>query len=295
MDFDAFLDQAWADHAAQPAAVAERLATQGLALLQQESQVGALASLALHVQGQHLGHWQAGAQFQQQLAALPLLAGGSSTAQTLQRFATVLAWAGGGPDPRGTLPSSGAARITAMAAMALTEHDSTRARSLLDEATAAVQAAALSDTDPAVRALAVAGNNMAGTLEDLPTRSAAQRALMILAAQTGRHFWAKAGGWLETERAEYRLARTWLKAGDAQLALQHARLCLDIVQAHGDVPLEHFFGLEALALAQHAAGDTAGLAVTVAAAARAFAALDESDQGWCRAALNTVQDLPLAT
>ena len=54
MDFDRFLDQAWTDHAEQPAAVAERLAEPGLALLQQEDQVPPLAALALHVHGQHL-------------------------------------------------------------------------------------------------------------------------------------------------------------------------------------------------------------------------------------------------
>ena len=61
------------------------------------------------------------------------------------------------------------------------------------------------------RALAITGNGLACTLEEKPDRTADERALMILAAQTARHHWAIAGTWLETERAEYRLANTWLQ------------------------------------------------------------------------------------
>ena len=64
------------------------------------------------------------------------------------------------------------------------------------------------------RALAVAANNLASSLEERSTRSAGERELMILAAQTARHYWGRAGGWLETERAEYRLAMSWVQAGD---------------------------------------------------------------------------------
>jgi len=63
---------------------------QGLALLQQEDQVVPLAFLAQHVHGQHLGRWAEGLAFQQRLAALPLVAQGSATAQSLQRFAAVM-------------------------------------------------------------------------------------------------------------------------------------------------------------------------------------------------------------
>jgi hypothetical protein len=285
MDFDSFLDQAWTDHAEQPAAVAERLTDPGLALLQQEDQVTPLAALALHVHGQHLARWAEGLAFQQRLMALPLVAAGSATAASLQRFAAVLQLAGGLADGRAGLPASEAARITAMTAAALGEHDTARGRQLLEEATAAVETHALPDTDPAVRALAIAGNNLAAALEERPSRSAAERALMIGAAQTGRVFWARAGTWLETERAEYRLARTWLKAGDAAQAQRHAQACLDIVQDHDNVPLERYFGLEALALAQRAAGETDACAATVAQMRVTFDALDDGDKGWCRPAL----------
>jgi len=289
MDFDSFLDQAWTDHAEQPAAVAERLADPGLALLQQEDQVVPLASLAQHVHGQHLGRWAEGLAFQQRLAALPLVAAGSTTALSLQRFAAVMKLAGGVADERRGQGISEAARITAMTAAALNAHDTARARALLDEATAAVEAGALPDADPAVRTLAIAANNLAGTLEDLPVRGDAERALMILAAETARRWWARAGTWLETERAEYRLAKTWLKAGDPARALQHAQLCLSIVQANGSVALEHFFGLEVLGLAQRAGGDAETFAATLAQMRRVFETLDDGDRGWCQATLTALE------
>ncbi|MBC7938821.1 MAG: hypothetical protein H7Z19_03505, partial [Chitinophagaceae bacterium] len=60
MNFDRFTEQAWADHGDAPAAVAERIATQGLALATEPAQLPRLVHLTHHVYGDHLGHWQAG-------------------------------------------------------------------------------------------------------------------------------------------------------------------------------------------------------------------------------------------
>ncbi len=288
MDFDTFLTQAWNAHVEQPEAVAERVATQGLALLQQPEQVLALAHLAQHVHGPHLGRWAQGVAFQQQLAALPLAAGDSATAAALQRFSAALKLAGGLGDLRAGLGASERIRITALAAAALAEHDAARARSLLEEAAAATDAAALPDADPAQRALAAAGNNMAGALEEKIGRSAAERDLMILAAQTARRYWARAGTWLEAERAEYRLAMSWLQAGDTVQARLHARLCLDIVQANDGQALERFFAWEALGLVARAAGHPADHTAALEQCRLAFAALAEEDRGACQASLDTL-------
>ena len=114
---------------------------------------------------------------------------------------------------------------------------------------------------------------------------------MILAAQTARRCWAIAGGWLETERAEYRLAMTWLQAGDRALARQHAQNCLVIVEANNAPALERFFGWEALGRVERAAGNSSGHALALEQAETAFAALDASDHGWCQAALDKLRAL----
>jgi hypothetical protein len=84
---------------------------------------------------------------------------------------------------------------------------------------------------------------------------------MLQAAALARRFWGRAGGWLEAERAEYRLALCWLRAGDADRARSHAQACLAIVQAQPEAAaLERFFAWEALGRIAAAAGDGPGLA-----------------------------------
>lgn len=294
MDFDAFVNQAWDDHADDSAGVAQRLQAQGLALLSQESQIGPLAHLAHHVFGEHLGRWRDGQAFLQQLAALPACTADGAAAQGLQRYRASLDLCAGAGDARPGLSDSDRIRVTAMAAAALAERDAPRALALFEQALADADATALPDTDPYTRALAVSGNNLASTLEEKAGRSADERRLMILAAQTARRYWALAGGWMETERAEYRLAKTWLQAGDVAQARQHAQNCLEIVDAQDpSAPaLERFFGWEALGAVERAAGNGTGLAQALAEARTAFAALEEADRGWCQASLDALKGSP---
>jgi hypothetical protein len=177
-------------------------------------------------------------------------------------------------------------RVGAMAASNLAERDTTRAQRLLQDALELAQRAGLPASDPMNRALAVTGNNLACALEEKAARSAEERALMILAAQTGRRYWELAGTWLETERAEYRLAMTWLQAGDPPRAREHAQACLAIVAAHDGPALERFSGCEALGLAERAAGNAGGHAQALADARAAFAELDPADRAWCAASLD---------
>jgi len=291
MDFDTFINQGWDEHVSDSPGVAARLQARGPALLTQESQIVPLAHLAHHVFGEHLGRWQDGLQFAQQLAKLPLCTPGGAAAQGLHRFMASLQLCAGGPDERAALSASDRIRVTAMAAASLAERDTPRALTLFEEALTQVDTAALQGTDPCTRALAVTGNNLASTLEEKPQRTADERRLMILAATTARRFWALAGGWLETERAEYRLAMTWLQAGDIPRARQHAQNCLGIIAAQ--VPsapaLERFFAWEGLGTVERAAGNATGLAQALAQTEAAFAALDEADLGWCQASLDKLK------
>ena len=307
MNLDSFLDQAWADHATQPAAVAARLA-EGVALAQTDEQVAQLAFLAQHVQGQHLGRWTDGLALQQQLAALPQVLPGGATAQALHRHATVMQLAGGlATLPAGT-PAAERARFDALTAAALALFDSPRASVLLHQAD--TTCAALPDADASVRALAVSGNNTAATLHDEAALSAEQQALMLQAAAVARSAWARAGTWLEVERAEYRLALCHARAGDIDTARQHANTCLALVQAQGQAQaqgqgdgqthepaapaLEHFFGYEALARVEAAAGQADAHAAAVSQAAAWFKQLSEADRAWCNLVLQALQT-PLRT
>ena len=285
MSFTDFVTHAWDDHATDPAAVAQRLATEGVALVNDAAHVAPLAHLMHHVFGEHLGRWAAGLAALQLLAARPACVVGSAQAQAVSRCQASLALCAGQPDTRGQMSPSDAIRVTALAAAALAEQQTPRAMQLLHDALAQADATQLPAEDAAHRALAVAGNNLACTLEEKSGRSTDEVALMILAAQTGRRFWAVAGGWLETERAEYRLAMTWLQAGDLAQARQHAQACLDIVQREAAPALERFFAREALAIVARAA-NAADAVDAVAQARAAFVALDEDDRGWCQSSMN---------
>lgn len=285
MSFTDFVTDAWDKHAAQPDWVAGRLAVEGLALVAEPAHVAPLAQLIHHVFGEHLGRWDDGLDALQALASHPVCVPGESGAQAVQRCQASLALCAGRPDTRSGMSPSDAIRVTALAAAALAEQQTPRAMQLLQDALARSDAAQLPPDDAAHRALAVAGNNLACTLEEKAERNSDEVALMVLAAQTGRRFWAIAGGWLETERAEYRLAMTWVQAGDLARARQHAQACLDIVQREAAPPLEHFFAWEALAVVARAAGSTDAPSA-VAQAHRAFARLDDGDRGWCQACLD---------
>jgi hypothetical protein len=264
--------------------VAERIIGQSLAFATEESRIVPIAHLAQHVFGDHLGRWADGLAFLDQMAALPVTQG--AAAQTVARFQAALKLAGGLADARPSLEPSERIRVTALAAAQLGAHDAVRSRALLDEGVAEAERAALPDKDPAHRNLAIAGNGIASTLEELEDRSPAQTRLMLRAAQVARRFWELAGTWLETERAEYRLAMSWLQTGDTAQARQHAQHCLEIVRANGSVPLEAFFGWVVLGLVERAAGNTTGHQQAQSHAQAAFQTLEEGDRSWCRPSLD---------
>lgn len=287
--FDSFLGQAWNDHATQAEAVAARLDAQALSLLGSAADAAALATLAQHLWGEHLGDWAGGRAFLQRLAALPVCTGTGLGAQ--RRCDATLALCAGDDGALLHATASDRVRIAAMAACNLAERDTARASALLQQALDEADSAQLPTTDPLHRALAVAGNNLACTLEEKTERSAAERALMLLAAQTARRHWALAGTWLEIERADYRLAMSWLQAGDPAQARLHALACLDTSRAHDGAPLEQFFGQEALALAERAGGNAAAAQASVEAARVAFGALNADDRSWCQATMDKLDKL----
>ena len=289
-DFDAFVQQAWADHADDAAGVARRIEAQGLQHLSHADQVARLAMLAHHVWGEHLGDWPSGQSWLAQLDAQACVDEAGRAA--IRRCQASLALCADETAAPFDLSPSDRIRVRAMAAANLATADTQRARSLFDRALQDCEEAALPDSDAAVRALAVSANNLAGTLEEKTPRSSRERELMIAAAQAARHCWERAGGWTEVERAEYRLALTWLEAGETALALKHGQLCLQICLDNDAPAFERFFAWEALTRVQRAAGDASAHAQALIEADGAFAALDEADQQACQLSLDQLHAPP---
>lgn len=281
----AFTHQAWQDHADDPRGVADRL-PQALPLVADDNGLLGLIGLAHHVLGEHLGAWQEGLDYCEQLRALPAFDAAQTSGASLRRVQAALKLSGALADERADLSTSDQVRVTVMAAANLAARDAARSASLLQQACDDALAAALPASDAAPRSIAASANGIAATLEEKPARSKAETALMLAAAEVARRFWEIAGTWLEVERAEYRLAMSCTQAGQLERARGHARQCLTIVQAHDNVALEVFFGFEALAVVERAAGNAAAFADAVSAAREAFSRLGEGDVGWCQASLD---------
>jgi len=284
MDFNAAMAQAWNDHADAPKDVAARWPELS-ALVLDESQVERLAALMHHVHGAHLGEWQRGGEALQSLRALGAFREAGSSGQSLRRTLASLAACAGTPAAADALSASDRIRVGAMAAESLGTHDPARAAAMLRQTLDLAQRSGLPDDDPMHRSVAAAANNLASTFEAKPDRSEDERALMILAAQSARHHWERAGTWLEVERAEYRLAMTWLQAADLAQARHHAQTCLEIVDAHDGPALERLFGWEALGRVERAAGNEVGHQRALAMARAALAELPAEDQAWCAASV----------
>ena len=132
-----------------------------------------------------------------------------------------------------------------------------------------------------VGALAVGGNNLAAALEEKADRTPAQTAGMVDAARAALANWKRAGGWLEEERAEYRLAHSLLEAGQAAAAVGSARRCVAVCTQHAAAPLEQVFAHAVLALALRASGDAAGGDAARAQARHWFEQVPADERAWC--------------
>lgn len=280
MDFDTCLAQAWADHADDPHAVAERL-PQLFALAEQAAQVPACAHLAAHVLGEHLGRWSQGLGVLDVLTHHPACDAAGRHAVARQAAALRVA-SGEHIEATGVQDDDRIAALALAAAMLGGRGACVRALATYREALA-LAGPGLGAASPAARALAAGGNNLAATLEERHDRDAAVTAGMVAAAESALHWWRVAGGWLEEERAEYRLARSLLAADRPAEALLHGQRCTALCEAHDAPAFERFFGVAVQALAHRAAGDAAGFDAARRAALQQLDAVPADERRWCEA------------
>lgn len=254
MDLGAFVQQGWMDHGGAPEAVFARL-PDGIALVRDPGDAPKLAGLVVHVGGEHLGRWDAAIAVLDDLlrrdlpdddargvwrsiAALHRCAGrGRESAEAAER--------GRSGHPR---PESDEVRILAVAASALAGQRRTTEAIAAFTRAVALAAYGPDASDPAARALAVTGNNLAAELEG-HARTPDEDRLMLEAAEVARRYWAIAGTWLNVERAEYRLASVHVALGNRDRAAEHARACLALCDANDADAQERGYGEEMLARA----------------------------------------------
>jgi hypothetical protein len=283
MNFETYLKQAWNDHATQTRHVADGLRS-GIALVESSAQIVQVAGLITHVMGEHLGLWVDGISLLDEIKNQKKNVSDEESEKAVLRSIAVLKL---GMNPDISLLSfspSDRIRILSTASSAFVGRDTSRSKTLLDAALSMAKEG-LDKSDPASRALAIAGNNLACTLEEKGSRTLQEIELMILAATTGRKYWERAGSWLEIERAEYRLANTYLKANQPDMAFAHAQLCVEICKENNAAPLEFFFGYEVVSLAEKARANDVGYRTAVQLAKQNFEKLSEAEAERCEATL----------
>ncbi|MEO8310684.1 MAG: hypothetical protein ABI520_05885 [Caldimonas sp.] len=211
----------------------------------------------MHVYGEHLGRWQLGGELLELMKTLAAVGGSASARSAIDRGVATLRYASGDGHALDVLSAEDRVRALASASSALAGRgDVARAIASFREALRRGEAD-LSTASPAVRALAAAGNNLAVALESKNDRSADETGAMVEAARAALISWKLAGTWLEEERAEYRLARSLLQAGEPAAALECAGRCLQVCVQHDAPAFERFFAHAVLAFAHRAAGQAA--------------------------------------
>ena len=112
---------------------------------------------------------------------------------------------------------------------------------------------------------------------------------MVAAAESALAHWKIAGTWLEEERAEYRLARSQLQAGNATAAVDRAHRCIEMCERNDAPAFERFFAHAVAALAQHAAGAAAAAEASRDRALALFEQVPQEDRNACDAALRELR------
>jgi tetratricopeptide (TPR) repeat protein len=284
MSFDTFIETAWNDHGDRPQEVADRL-TGSLPIIETAAQIAPYARLLTHVFGEHLGQWNQGIAALESLRSLPAFDHSPAITGALIRSVAVLRYASGDHGVLDALALDDRVSVLATASSALAaRHEFKQAIPAYSKALE-LGNSGLPAGAPAIRALAIGGNQLATALEEKKDRDAAETAAMIAAAEGGLKYWRQAGTWLEEERAEYRLARSRLQAGQAESAIQSATRCIEACKANDAPAFEQFFGYAVLALAQRAAGNGAAFEASRGQARRLFDLVPADEQQWCKSDL----------
>jgi len=289
MTFDAFLDTAWNDHGDHPQDVADRLAS-SLHVLETAEHIAPYARLVMHVYGEHLGEWDRGIALLESLRRLPAAAGSAVAAAALDRNIATLRYAGGDATVLDSLATEDRISVLALAASAFSGRNGMKRAIVAYTEALALAEVGLPPQSPALRALAVGGNNLATALEEKTDRDETETAGMLVAANGGLTYWKRAGTWLEEERAEYRMTRSLLQAGQPRDAIASAQRCIDVCVRNDAAAIETFFGYVVLALAQRASGDASAYAASRQQALALYAQVPADEQRWCQSDLADLGD-----
>jgi hypothetical protein len=256
---------------------------EGLSLVSEPSHISQLAGLITHVYGEHLGQFQKGRDLIVQLMTHPLLP--DEKRGEMRRFEATLFVAENYEFDVSSFSVSDQIRMLATASSCNIGLGKSDIATVLHER-AVLLSAELSTDDPANRTLAMTSNNVACSLEEKAELTDLEKNLMLTAAHSSRKFWAIAGTWLQVQRAEYRLANCYLKAGDILNSIKHANLCLTICEENAAPAVEMFYAYEAVALVEKKMKQAPR---SLPQMEKYFNLLTDEEKSWCEKSLQKVK------
>jgi hypothetical protein len=284
MELDAVLQQGWARHAEDPAAVADSLEA-ALGAVDAPEPAARYLALVCHAVGDHLGDRTRAARLCDAVAAR---LGADADAGVHVRVAAARRLAGNETGAREAEAAAGDDPAVGIRVGLLVAQGHAHARAWPACAAAfdaAVDAAdALPPGHAGERAVAIVGHDVASELLGLQKRDEAMQALMRRAAQASWTAWCRVGTWVNDERGAYLQSLVHRALGDAQGARSWAdRGLATLARADGEEPVDEAFLHLARAAACRDAGDAAGHAADLAAAdALAEGFPDEGLKAWFR-------------
>lgn len=244
-DFETFINQCWQQHEAEPVQIYTQL-EQALAQVESIKHAERILPLMLHTS---IGHLHRPVQF---LDSLDKLENGVVTQCLARQRAKLVAqyFVDGNESLIASLEVVDQRRVFAQIANELSAMNKlAQASEWLVKATAGLKVD--STTEPLARSIAITGNNLACQYEELAQRSEMDIQNMLEAATLALQYWKIAGGWMQEERAEYRLAMSFLKAGEPSKAKIHAQRCEEICQNNGGDAFELFCANDLLMLVHY--------------------------------------------
>tara|TARA_R110002072_G_scaffold534_2_gene3610 strand:- start:144445 stop:145269 length:825 start_codon:yes stop_codon:yes gene_type:complete len=242
-----FINECWSIHDKKSDEVANNL-KENLNLIDSTENIPGYVSIVTHTFGGHLGKWDEGRQLLKKITELDIF----ENNQAVYRGLATLSYCMNDEIEFNkylelSTEEASNVRIYAMAASELTAQGEVIMATQAFEKALSCAPENMTTENPAARALAISGNNLACELEEKNDRNDQEVKLMLTAAKAARKYWEIAGGWVEVERAQYRLAMSHLQAGQLNEALEHARICERICKENNADPFEKFFAHEALA------------------------------------------------
>lgn len=241
-----FINECWNNHASDSETVAKNLKS-NLNLITEKNEIPSYVAITNHTFGGHLGDFKGAIELLNQIKELDFF----EEEQSVYRGLASMNYCDGNKDEFTKYlnlanEAGSKVKIYASAASELVAQkrikDSTKAFFLAKENVPNE----LSAQDPIAKSIAIAGNNLACELEELKSRTEEENELMLDAALTARKYWEIAGNWVNVERAEYRLAMSYLKASRFEEALRHGNQCLNICVENKADETEMFFAHEVL-------------------------------------------------